>query len=284
MKRTLRNGQHDHPRSGSAGRIGGPLLAAALLLTAVAFALTAGASEAKDTSQAISESRAALEKWVQTSRTIAREKRKLALAKEMLRERIGVVEGEIQTLREKTDEARRNIREVEEKRSALEAEDEKLQQTASVVSDRVARLETRTKQLLARLPDPIRDRIRPLSQQIPEDPGQTELSLSQRFQNLVGILNEVNKFNRLITVTSEVRTLEDGTSVEVTALYVGVGQAYYTGANSTVAGVGRPSEKGWTWTPANHAAAQISQAVAIFRNEQPASFVQLPIEIDQPGS
>ena len=107
-----------------------------------------------------------------------------------------------------------------------------------------------------------------------------KLSLSERFQNVLGILNEVNKFNREIAVTSEVRTLADGTSAEVTALYVGIGQGYYVSADGKVAGVGSAAPEGWVWTPANDAAARVAKAIAILKNEQPASFVPLPVRVE----
>jgi hypothetical protein len=89
----------------------------------------------------------------------------------------------------------------------------------------------------------------------------------------------VNKFNREITVTSEVRTLADGNVAEVTALYIGLGQVYYVGANGTVAGVGRPSQNGWKWEPANDTADRISDAIAILKNEKVADFVPLPVKV-----
>lgn len=83
------------------------------------------------------------------------------------------------------------------------------------------------------------------------------MSLSERFLNVVGVLNEVNKFQREVTVTSEVRKLaETGSSAEVTAVYVGIGQGYYTTANGKSAGIGNATATGWEWTPNNAAAPQ----------------------------
>jgi hypothetical protein len=143
----------------------------------------------------------------------------------------------------------------------------------------VGTLERKTLILTETLPGPIRERVKPLSQRIPADPAATELSLSQRFQNVIGILNEVNKFNSDITVTSEVLTLSDGTTAEVKALYVGLGQAYYVAASGNAAGVGHPTESGWEWTSADHLAPEVGRAVAILENAQVPAFVPLPVEI-----
>jgi hypothetical protein len=231
------------------------------------------------TRESIDNARATMEKWVETRRVISKEKQDWALGREMLSERVELVEREIASLREKIDQAKESISDADKKRVGLVDENEKLKSAAGMLGGIAAKLEARTAALIARLPDPIRDRIKPLTQSLPQDPNETKLSLAQRFQNVVGILNEVNKFNREITVTSEVRTLADGNAAEVAAIYVGLGQAYYAGASGAAAGVGRPSETGWTWEPANDAAGQIADAIAILKNEKVASFVLLPAKV-----
>lgn len=223
--------------------------------------------------------RAALEKWVETRKVISQEQRDWALGREMLNERIELVQQEIDSLKAKIADAEESIGEADKKRVDLVDENEKMKAASAALKETVLSLETGTKGLLNRLPDPIRERIRPLSQRIPEHPEDTNLSLAERFQNIIGILNEVNKFNREITVTSEVRELADGTTAEVTALYVGIGQAYYVSGDGKAAGIGTPSADGWAWRPDNDIAPQIAEAVAILKNEQVAAFVQLPVEI-----
>jgi hypothetical protein len=83
-----------------------------------------------------------------------------------------------------------------------------------------------------------------------------------------------------MTVASEVRSLPDGTSAVVTALYVGLGHAYYVGVEGRIAGVGTPSPDGWVWRPANDAAPAIAEAIAILSNEKPAGFVRLPLRVE----
>lgn len=223
--------------------------------------------------------RAALEKYVEVQRTISLEKRDLELSKEILAERIGLMEREIASLRAKIDVSKQSIAEGDATRNELIAENDGLQEASASLGDVLRSLEDGVRGLLARLPDPIRERVRPLSQRLPEEGSASKLSMAERFQNVVGILNETDKFNRAIAVTSEVRALPDGGSAEVTAIYLGIGQAYYTGANGSVAGVGSASEQAWAWKPADAAAARIAEVVAIMKNERIASFVQLPIEI-----
>ena len=250
-----------------------------LLLTSAICLLSSGAIFADMTDGDVDKTRAALEKWVETRRIISQEKRDFELGREMLTERIELVQREIESLRGKIGEADKSITEADKKRAELLEENEKLKEASASLSGTVIKLEARIKEFLKRLPDPIRERVKPLSQRFPENPDETKLSLGERFQNIVGVLNEVNKFNREITVTSEVRKLPDGTSAQVTALYIGIGQAYYVNGKRDVAGIGTASPEGWVWTPANKAAAGIAKAIAILKNETEAAFVQLPIEI-----
>ncbi len=251
------------------------LLSAGVLNIACAALAAADAAEKRD----IEGTRAVLEKWVETRQIISQEKRDFELAKQMLGERIELVRREIESLRGKVADAEASVAEMDKKRTEMAVDNDKLKAASASLNAVIAALENRTRQLLVRLPDPIRERIKPLSQRLPDDPNDTKQSIAVRFQNIVGILNEINKFNRDITVTSEVRTLSDGSAVEVTALYIGIGQGYYVGANNTVAGVGTAAADGWVWKPDNAAAPAIAEAVAILKNEKVAAFVHLPLDL-----
>lgn len=223
--------------------------------------------------------RAALEKWVQTRKTIAEERKNLALRKEVLGERIDLVRQEIEAVKARIELANKSITDADKKREEMFQENEKLKANSASLIQTVGGLEARTLALLPRLPEPIRERVKPLSQRLPKAGEATKLSLSERYQNVVGILNEINKFSREITVASELRSLPDGSTAEVTALYLGIARAYYANASGTIAGSGAAGDSGWVWTPDNAAAPRIAQAIAILKNESPAAFVPLPVEV-----
>lgn len=241
--------------------------------------LCLGAVFADTDSNEVENTRATLEKWVETCRVISKEKRELMLSKEMLNKQIDIVKREIELLNKKTADAEKSITEADKKRAGMVEENEKLKEASGALFGAAGKLETRTGELLKQVPDSIAERIKPLSQRFPKNPDDSKLSISERFQNVIGILNEINKFNREITVTSEVRKLADGTSGEVTAMYVGIGHAYYVSASGDIAGIGTASPDGWIWSPANESADNIAKAISMLKNEQVAAFVRLPIEI-----
>jgi hypothetical protein len=233
--------------------------------------------------ESVDATRAMLEKWVETRRVISKEKHDWDLGQEMLRERIELVKQETRALHLKLADAEKSITEADAKKVELAAEQQRLAATATALTATVQELERQTLALVRRLPDPLRERVQPLSQRIPAGDEPTRLTVGTRYMNVIGVLNDVNKWNREITITSEVRKLADGSSAEVVVLYLGLGQAYYVTNNGAAAGVGRPGPDGWEWTPANDSAPQVKKAIAMLKNEQVAGFVQLPIRVGQQG-
>lgn len=261
------------------------IVPAACLLAAASSAFAADEPSASPPPAAaptpsVDEVRSTLERYVETRRILSKERLEFARARQALADRIDLVKREIESFQQRIVETEANLATADERKSELVSENDALKAASSSLSGTIASLEARTLALLPRLPDPIRDRVRPLSQRIPEDPASTKLSLGDRFVNVVGILNEVNKFNNEISVASEVRALPDGSSIEVTAVYLGIGQGYYVNRDATVAGIGAADATAWRWTPENSAAPAIAQVVAILKNEKPAAFVRVPMKVE----
>jgi hypothetical protein len=237
------------------------------------------AEEAGSASESLESARAILARWVETQQIISREREEWQVGREVLEQRIGLLKSEIATIEERIAEASSSMGDAEKKRRELLAEDRRLSEASAVLESTIGAFETRTRELIRTLPEPLRERVALLSQRIPADPDRTEMSLSQRFQNVIGILNEVNKFNRDLTVANEVLELPDGSRAEVQSLYVGLGQAYYVTADGGAAGIGSASSGAWTWRAANQLAPEIRRAIAILQNEEVPDYVPLPVEI-----
>jgi gas vesicle protein len=248
-------------------------------VTAVAAAL-GGHSHAQESAAGELESaRATLAQWVETQQMISKEKEDWQLAREVLQQRIELLLDEISSLREKIENTRESIASAEDRKAELAEQKRELKAASGTLESTIVSLEQRVRQLLPRLPRPIADKIAPLADRLPEDSADTAKSLSERYQNVVGILNSVNKFNREITLANEVRPLPDGNKAEVQTLYLGLGQAYYVSLNGKRAGVGRPGEDGWNWVAANRLAGEISHVIEILQNERVPAYVPLPAEI-----
>lgn len=248
----------------------------------VALATLLGASglcAQATTTTALDATKTTIEKWVETRRIISKEQRDWQLGRELLQQRIAVVTREIEELRGRIADAKATASATAEKEATARAERDRLQEATAGLAAVVEGLEQRTRDLLARVPDPVRERVAALSQRLPAAGTVTKASLGDRFQNVIVILNEVNKMAGELSVVTEVRTLPGGTSTEVTTLYVGLGQGYYVNAKGDAAGIGVAGPDGWVWTAANDAAPAIRDVIAIYRGEQVARFVRLPVRI-----
>jgi FtsZ-binding cell division protein ZapB len=223
--------------------------------------------------------RETLSKWVETRKLISEEKEQWELEREVLGDRIDLVRSERDTLSSKIHETQSLITDADKKREDLVKENDALKNASSTLVNRISSLERGVLNLLPTLPDPVQERIKPLSQRIPRS-QETDLSLSERYQNVIGIVNELNKGANEITVVSEVRELPDGSSAEVQALYIGYARAYYCTNKGDIAGVGHPTAKGWQWEPDNAIARQVADAIAVLKNEKVAEFIPLPVSID----
>ena len=259
-------------------RATGVLIAAltTAVLTTSASAQNEGATQAPDR---VGATRTVLQEWVENNRLYSKEKQDWRLGRELLRDRIELVQRESETLQARIAEAERSIVEADQKRGDLGEQNERLAANSKVLADQVVVLEGKTRQLLGRLPDSLREKVAPVSQRIPTVGAETRLSLSERFQNVIGVLNEVNKFQRDIHLAREVRNLEAGKTSEVSVLYFGIAFAYYVTDDGKEAGVGVPSDKGFVWTPSPGFAPAIARAVAIKKGEQVAAFVSLPVKL-----
>jgi hypothetical protein len=98
-------------------------------------------------------------------------------------------------------------------------------------------------------------------------------------QNLVGLINEVDRFNGAISVESEIRSNAAGLEVQVETLYLGLARGYFVGEEGRFAGVTVPTESGWEVTLRPELGPSIRRAIAMYRNQQPAALVGLPFEI-----
>ncbi len=222
--------------------------------------------------------RAAVEKWIESRRLISQEKQDWRLGKELLADRARMLEKEIAGVREKISTATNETAEVDRKLAEARAQNDQLDGVSARMRAAVVALETRLPPLLGRTPDPVRERLKPLVQRLPQNSADTKISLPERFQSVIGILNEIGKANGEITVSTEIRTMADGRPTQIKALYIGLAQAYYVSEKGD-AGTGRPGANGWDWQPANQLAAQITDAMQTLQSKAAPHFVPLPVKL-----
>ncbi len=223
--------------------------------------------------------REAVGRWIETQRLIYQERRDWQQGREVLQARVALAEKEIADLEARLEEARKSANESGARKSEAEVARRALLDDTQHVATALRGFEEDVLGLQELLPDPLRQKVDPLCHRIPPDPATTRISVAERLQNVIGVLNEVDKANSEITVASEVRSFTEGRPVEVKTVYLGLGGAYYLGAGS-VAGTGRPGPDGWVWEPAPELAPRILEVLEIIQGKAQPKFVSLPVRID----
>jgi hypothetical protein len=229
---------------------------------------------------ALEETRMAMGKWIETQQLISKERNDWQQGKGILAGRVELLQKEITTLQEKIAEAESSVAECDRKRTDLLAENARLEAVGKQLTAAVSKMEGDVRRMFQALPAPVLEKLRPLIQRMPEDQDHTRVSVAERFQNVLGILNELNKTNHEITVSYEVRNLDGGRPTEVKTIYVGLAHAYYVSARGE-AGVGRPTAEGWQWQPTNAVAKEVLTALEIQQGKQTPAFVPLPVKLDE---
>jgi hypothetical protein len=242
----------------------------------------AGAAESAPSNAApsatIDEAKSIVAKWVATQDLIFKERKSWQQEKVLLESRIELIEKETADLETKVAESRKVLSEQNAKRGQAAGNERRASGLSSDLTASVARFEDGIRRMHALLPDPAKEKIDALYRRIPADSEHTSVSVAERFQNVLGILNEVNKLNTEVTLATEVRPLSDGKPSEVKTVYLGLAQAYFISARGE-AGIGRPGPEGWVWEPANELSKDINVVIQVLQNQAKPTFVPLPVTI-----
>ena len=241
---------------------------------------TAQSGLAQTTSKKIEDTRSVIEQWVKTRQLISQEEYGWRGEKELITYKIELLKTEIDALETQIEESEEMVTTAERKRDELKTEEDLLRAASKVVGNDVRKFEEWIQKLSNAFPDPLKSRIGQFLNQIPKDPKNTKVSDGERMAIIIGVLNEVDKFNGGVTVVSELRDIDSGETVEVKTIYLGLAQAYYVDGKQENAAIGKPGPDGWTWQPRNESARDIYMAIAMYENiVKPATFVNLPVTI-----
>lgn len=238
-------------------------------------------SFAQNSNNQVEETRSIIEKWVETRQLMSKEASNWREQKEIMSFKINLLKEEIKALEQQIADSRKDVNLADAKRAEMEGEENKLRTAAQVVKKEVPRYEQNLLRLSKSFPKPLLDKTGSLLAQIPSDPNKTTLSVGERVILILGILNEVDKFNGNVTVVSELREIDTGDTVEVKTLYLGLAQAYFVDSNQQYAKTGSLIDGEWAWTEQNEYAHDIWSAIAMYENViKPALFIELPITIN----
>jgi hypothetical protein len=105
-----------------------------------------------------------------------------------------------------------------------------------------------------------------------------ELTVSERMQYTMAILNRSTLFNRSITCEEELLTL-DGKAQLVEAIYWGLSHGYALDRTTGRTWYGSPGPEGWHWEALPDATSAVTRLIAIYRSKAEPDFVAAPARL-----
>ena len=216
---------------------------------------------------------------METRQLISKTKSDWQSDKESLEQTVALYERELKGIDEQMSKVSTNNTQVAKEMQEAEALQKQSGEALTRAKQFATDFETRVRQFVPQLPAPLQDILKPQLTRLPTDPANTKMLAAERVQVLVGILNELDKFNNGLNVFNEKRKNSKGEEMAVQTIYVGLGAAYFVNDAGDFAGTGAPGPNGWEWSVKNEIAPAVQEVVKIYRNEKTARFVTLPAAI-----
>lgn len=227
----------------------------------------------------LASSRETIAQWAQTRQLISQTKTGWESDREMLGQTRNLFERELKAVKAQLSKVSTHSTVADRERAEAEASLKEHSDALEAARKLVMELEAVLKQTLPLLPPPLLATLKPLSDRLPADASSTKAGVIERAQTVVALLNEIDKFNNAVSVFPEKQPNAKGETVSVDTLYLGLGAAWFVDASGEVAGVGRPTPKGWEWKLQPGITEPARNAIAMYRSQKPAAFVALPATV-----
>jgi hypothetical protein len=241
--------------------------------------LAGSAMAAFGADSALNDARTTLEKWVETRQLIGKTRADWQTDKELLAQTAELLQRELQSIQEQRGKLSTNSTQVDKERAEAEASLQVANESLDAIRKFADGFEKQLVPFVSRLPNPLQEIIKPFLNRLPSDASAARITVAERVQAMVGILNEIDKFNNAVTIFGERRKNEKGEEVSVDTVYVGLGAAYFVNSTGDLAGVGTPGPNGWEWAIKPELAKPVQEVIRIYRNERSARFVSLPVTL-----
>ena len=112
----------------------------------------------------------------------------------------------------------------------------------------------------------------------------TELTLSERMQVTMTVLNRCTQFNRGINSEEELLNPGGEKSTQLLeVIYWGLSHGYALDRPKDKAWFGTPGQAGWEWQPVPEGAKRVAELIAIYQSKGEPVFVEVPARVKNPS-
>ena len=209
--------------------------------------------------------------WVETQKLRGKEKADWAEQKSNMEALNKIRLKEIEQIDALIKAAGERLSDATNKKAELLAEQDKLRNQRDIIEQRVIAIESSLRKKLNIFPDPLLSKLKNEVERI-RDQG-NESSLQDRLRDTVAILSAASDFGNTMTVSNEIRDVDDQKTVEVQVLYLGFSGAWYVSKNGKDSGFGKAYEDGWKWTEDKEVAQPLIEALEMYQKEKAPDYV-----------
>ncbi len=227
-------------------------------------------SEIKETQQII-------EEWIDTEHLISKESSLWKSEQAALFDLQSALAEELSTLHDKLKRSEEEASGADKQRSDLMEREEKAKDATEALFRGLQKVEKKVDDVFALLPTPLSERLSPFREKLDAGPQKARLTLRQRVETLISLMQAVHLFHRTVTLERQEFTLNDDQSREFMVLYFGLGVAYFVNESGTVSGYGLPSPSGWKWVRKDEIAREVTTGVQMVNNRAMPRFLDLPM-------
>lgn len=214
----------------------------------------------------------------------ATEKREWREQKPHLKSEIELLKREKQNLEEELKDYRSEQSGLAEERAELIEKRERLTAAMDRLAGLVRRAEIDLKKIQPTVPKTLLGEQGRLFEKLPSnDAAAKEMTITRRLQRVLSLYTKIHKLQHEIHSIRTLVPLENGRR-EMDTLYIGLSQAFAVSADGQIGAVGAAAEAGWQWQRRDAIAPAIRKAITVYKREEPASLVTLPLEIEEGGA
>jgi hypothetical protein len=249
-----------------------PLLRLCRFVSLVSI-LTAAFAAEPDTIHAVEKSAS---EWVKTRAETVRLESEWASDQVLLKSTINALKERAQTIEEKRNELKAKTADERAELDALAVKRKAAAEELDVVEQRLNKLSAQLLQLRPTLPPRLSDALEMSFRSL----AGTELSVGERMQFVMTVLNRCAQFNRSINHGAEVLSLEGESGAKsLEVIYWGLSHGYALDPAAGKAWFGSPGAERWQWEPRPEAAARIAELLAIHNDKADPAFVTVPAHV-----
>ncbi|NWK54849.1 DUF3450 family protein [Verrucomicrobiaceae bacterium N1E253] len=220
-----------------------------------------------------------IHQWVQTEGLISEEKNTWQVERQRMQDLLGLFQKELALLDDEMNQAGKSAELVDASKQQLEKQISEYRAAQRTLDEYLARVLPRTRTLLKRLPEPLKNNLETDIELLESDEALGKPR--ETLKSILSVFAACGRFNRTITVTEETRVLASGKKMTVDVLYLGLARAFYAAEQGDTAGLGTPGKDGWQWQDQPALADSVRKAFAVYRKDSPPQLVELPIQLSK---